>query len=191
MSTNINDIAIVSTSSLHIINHEPFGLPKCELCAKFFKAKTYLKRHIQICHSDRRPHKCTKCEKAFKTAFVLKEHFQSIHSDLRSFKCSSCDKCFKTKSKLTSHIRHVHADIIQLFDCSFCQKSFQCQGKQRTHEERDHLQYALNQPQSLSSNSKKSSRCFGNLTENAYKLMHTKTDFDLDTLDFQLSWLFR
>ena len=78
---------------------------KCKVCAKSFKEKAAVRKHLVI-HSGERLFTCGVCDKSFSRKTVLKTHL-ATHS--RIFKCDVCDTSFAQNVYLTNPLRRVHS----------------------------------------------------------------------------------
>ncbi|XP_071058354.1 zinc finger protein 135-like isoform X2 [Pseudochaenichthys georgianus] len=98
---------------------------RCSQCAKGYRRKSSLKRHI-IIHTRKKPFTCLVCKKSFVSRRYLPIHMQ-IHTGEKPFSCSVCEKSFTQRVHLKGHMR-IHKRE-RPFSCSVCEKSF----TQRVH----------------------------------------------------------
>ena len=90
---------------------------KCEICAKKFKAKLYLKKHLKT-HETSSVFQCEKCEKVFQSKDALRLHIKTKHESIR-FSCSYCSSTFTAKQKMKAH--EAKCKIIIPLKCSYCE----------------------------------------------------------------------
>ena len=103
----------------------------CEMCARSFPTKAYLKIHMRT-HNDKHI-KCTLCTKMFRWESALKSHLAAAHAQTAGlFNCEFCGKQFKDKSNLKSH-RYTHLDV-KPHSCSKCGRGFIRRDMMLTHE---------------------------------------------------------
>ena len=91
---------------------------KCKKCPKTFETLVRLKRHINLCHTDKNL-KCDKCDMVFKHANQLNVHIKMQHTE-KNIKCQYCGKLFSMMNKLKRHIANVHET--GHFACDLCDK---------------------------------------------------------------------
>jgi hypothetical protein len=132
-------------------------------CAKVFKAKITLRRHISAVHLKEaticnncgkevmRSHitlhlqgcnpanindvTCEICNNSFKNVDVKRLHIQVVHNT----PVKGCDKCGKQVKNLESHMRQIHSDSpIRRVPCSQCDKTFATKQSMRKHTEMVH-----------------------------------------------------
>ena len=122
---------------------------QCNECAKVFKRKGYLTRHVQQVHQDEKPLICCICSKVFKIAADLKHHerFHNNPKDLEiedsgnqrantvdslkrrittkgsEYKCRKCNWKFMTSIALQVHNVLIH-DGKAMYWCSACGRRF-------------------------------------------------------------------
>ncbi len=114
-------------SSASNASSKPFA---CEQCAKSFKRRWELHRHMRVHTEDPRPFQCPDCGKFFQTKTTLSSH-QRIHTDEKPFQCGSCDKSFKRKGEVTLHMRTHTGE--RPFQCPYCFKGFKQKGTLTQH----------------------------------------------------------
>ena len=91
----------------------------CQLCAKDFKSKGNLKRHLKDFHSadssERVTYHCDLCKKDFQNRFNLRRHRLGVHGAVtgktRDYPCEICLKVFNYGDNLKRHRRNVHGII--------------------------------------------------------------------------------
>ena len=113
------------------------GIMKCEVCAKTFSKKLYLRRHKQNIHGSPKFH-CPICGRYFKLNHHLKKHLERHEfrklskNEADCFHCDKCvDKWFRRKDLLRKHIKNVHGE--KKFDCNFCGKKFTVKCNMEKH----------------------------------------------------------
>lgn len=102
----------------------------CDLCAKRFKYKSHLKRHILQVHSSSCFFECyfQGCSKSFKTRDSLRNYNKTHYYELH--KCLKCCKLYTGERNLELHIKRIHPSssrpIIKerSFKCSICHKAY-------------------------------------------------------------------
>ena len=81
-------------------------LVECPQCGKKVK---HLQRHIDVEHSEEKPHKCQYCEKAFIWKRLLDNHVDCVHLNARRYPCRyGCDFRFNDQSNRITHERKKH-----------------------------------------------------------------------------------
>ncbi|XP_033231831.1 zinc finger protein 682-like [Belonocnema kinseyi] len=98
----------------------------CEKCARSYKWKRHLNRHLKY-ECDVRPQfRCNFCGKLFKRVGNMNLHVNRVHHKTNSVKSvlrHNCDKCSRSYNWLKDLIRHknlVHAVVKPQFICDFC-----------------------------------------------------------------------
>ena len=126
------DICKKSTPQIsNMISQSIFIEYICEMCARSFPTKAYLKIHMRT-HNDKHI-KCTLCTKMFRWESALKSHLAAAHAQTAGlFNCEFCGKQFKDKSNLKSH-RYTHLDV-KPHSCSKCGRGFIRRDMMLTHE---------------------------------------------------------
>ena len=131
---------MASHSSMHLV--EPGKLPSddkdtdaltsytCPDCARSFKSKSLLQRHLSVVHSEARPFSCEHCPLSFKSATNLRAH-QITHTGERKYSCEICGKLFGYKTSLIQHIK-LHEGQ-KSFACPHCHKKFTQKGNLEEH----------------------------------------------------------
>ncbi|XP_037037228.1 zinc finger protein 2 isoform X2 [Bradysia coprophila] len=103
---------------------------RCEICGKNFTFQQSYHKHL-LYHSDEKPHICCTCGRAFKELSTLHNH-ERIHSGEKPFQCETCDKCFRQRVSYLVH-RRIHTGSMP-YKCTACEKSFRYKVSQRTHK---------------------------------------------------------
>ncbi|XP_035987187.1 zinc finger protein 34 [Fundulus heteroclitus] len=93
---------------------------KCDICGKFWRNNSELKRHYRS-HTGERPFPCQTCGKSFSYFSYLKVHIR-IHTGEKPFLCQTCGKCFSDRSTLMGHKR-IHTGE-RPYSCQTCGKRF-------------------------------------------------------------------
>ncbi|XP_030764348.1 zinc finger protein 808-like isoform X2 [Sitophilus oryzae] len=130
------------------------SLTKCKTCAKVFRDRKRLARHIINHHSD---YNCEICKEQFQSKCDIVSHIRFEHpsshlecsvcenilrcqKDLlghlgnheNSYVCQFCADTLDSKMKLKMHILSMHHQLLSL-SCSFCLKRFENQKILRDH----------------------------------------------------------
>ena len=104
----------------------------CADCARSFKSKSLLQRHLSVVHSEARPYACDHCPLTFKSATNLRAH-QITHTGERKYSCEVCGKLFGYKTSLIQHIKLHEGQNGKSFACPHCQKKFAQKGNLEEH----------------------------------------------------------
>ncbi|CAG8254738.1 unnamed protein product [Penicillium olsonii] len=77
---------------------------ECSICAKRYKRREHLFRHISS-HTSQRPHQCTSCDGSFQRADVLKRHMRTCDggNSRPSNRRRACDRCVRQKKACSAH----------------------------------------------------------------------------------------
>lgn len=81
-------------------------LIKCNVCAKLFKGRASLQRHMQT-HTGNKPFTCDVCQKAFADSHTVTIHMR-LHTGEKPFECDVCDKRFIDKRDVNKHKKRAH-----------------------------------------------------------------------------------
>ncbi|XP_048003040.1 GDNF-inducible zinc finger protein 1-like isoform X2 [Leguminivora glycinivorella] len=115
----------------------------CELCAKTFKWKTSLRKHLETHRIEagqkRRPY-CEPCKMSFTTTSNLQKHVKTsskhqIQLKLRKLK-DSLPEDSTSPEKQRAHIEEIKSSVVeskQHFPCEHCGKKFQWRGNLLRH----------------------------------------------------------
>ena len=96
-------------------NKKIFKSYKCFICAKLFRQKVHLRRHV-ICHTEKRSFSCLVCTKIVRQGDFL-SHI-AVHADDPLYTCQICGKEYVRKCNLINHINaHTGPNI---FKCAIC-----------------------------------------------------------------------
>ena len=118
-----------------------FIFSKCPVCARYFRSKRKLKKHILGEHL--KLFQCSNCDYKIGPKRYLKSHINQVHGvlDIKMHKCNNCH--FKTGKieDLNKHIREVH-DGKQNWLCDICNISFKSKKALRNHEDTNHKCYS-------------------------------------------------
>ena len=95
------------------------GEPKhiCDICSYAFKKKCALKKHVDVVHSNIKPHMCKFCGHRFANSSSLQLH-ERTHTQEKPFKCDLCDKGFISKRYLQYHM--LDHKGIKPYMCEIC-----------------------------------------------------------------------
>ncbi|XP_026722881.1 zinc finger protein 135-like [Athene cunicularia] len=107
---------------------------KCEQCAKVFRWKSNLTRHLWT-HKGEKPYKCQDCGKSFRDSWYLFSH-QRTHTKEKPFVCTTCGKRFSFRCNLIVH-ENIHRRE-KPYACSHCGKTFRDGYHLRRHQESIH-----------------------------------------------------
>ena len=77
----------------------------CPHCAKCFRRRDNLKRHISSCHATNKPYECQECAKKFST---IKQY--NVHIRRHENKCPYCPEVFRVRKDLVKHVVVGHKD---------------------------------------------------------------------------------
>ncbi|MCK5894034.1 MAG: C2H2-type zinc finger protein, partial [Endozoicomonadaceae bacterium] len=99
-------------------DYKPFS---CDTCHKRFARLTYLTKHRNAIHLNRRYYQCDLCSKLLKSQASLEAH-KRIHSREKLFPCEICNKNFTRSSGLNQHMNsHTTKNY---HSCNICKKRF-------------------------------------------------------------------
>ncbi|XP_059619175.1 transcription factor grauzone-like [Phlebotomus argentipes] len=96
----------------------------CPDCGKAFAIKGNLKIHIRQMHTKDYYHVCETCARTFKNKDMLLRHMK-LHTGekIETFPCTLCGHRFSHKSKLKLHMkRHIENESGKIFRCAICDK---------------------------------------------------------------------
>ena len=114
---------LVSNLKAHMFSkHSTEKNHECHLCDKKFKSKAYLKKHVELRHSNFALSTCPYCSKTVKHLsdhLRLQKCFKKPEDDDDiNFTCHKCGKVLLRKQGLEKHMREVHGEMRQ---CDFCE----------------------------------------------------------------------
>ena len=78
----------------------------CDICKKWFRQGSQMKRHKMRVHTNERPYLCERCGFSFLEAGSLKHHMTTVHNKLKQYKCENCVRTFGWLSNLRAHMRN-------------------------------------------------------------------------------------
>ncbi|OWF34703.1 zinc finger protein 208-like [Mizuhopecten yessoensis] len=131
---------------------------KCDSCGRCFSTRGQLSSHMKI-HLRTEFQKCEICAKSYKSKVVLQRHMRSFHttescdicglqinrqlignhklaheneSNSRYFICSVCEDCFKTADSFRTHLE-IHKNDDRPYTCEVCGKTFITVKNLRSH----------------------------------------------------------
>ncbi|XP_033231832.1 zinc finger protein 595-like [Belonocnema kinseyi] len=117
----------------------------CEKCARSYKWKRDLNRHLKY-ECDVNPQfTCNFCGKLFRRKSHMNGHIVQVHQKIDSKKSvlmHKCDKCFRSYASLKTLNRHKrldHAEIKQKFTCHYCGCKMKEKSNLSKHIIRQHL----------------------------------------------------
>lgn len=95
----------------------------CELCGKSYSDYRLYWKHTRT-HSNARPYECDFCAKKFKSKKHLKRHLQihGVFNEDNKFICSICNKAMVKREYFEAHIKQ-HAGEFG-FECKDCHRGF-------------------------------------------------------------------
>ena len=102
----------------------------CEVCAKSFSTKAFLKQH-RLIYEHLEVFPCLVCQKTFSRASSLKTH-KFVHTEVKPHQCTSCRKTFSQVGTLRKHQR-IHTSE-KLYNSTMCTKSFSTTGHLKRHK---------------------------------------------------------
>ncbi len=122
---------------------------KCHLCAKIFRIRSLLKKHLKSCKGakPRAPKMlpvngvfpCSKCHKVFEVQSVLSKHMKNSHVVHYCEGCEPEKVGFDSKTALFEHIRAEHASDPELVcDVEGCDKVLRLKADLQKHKQ-EHL----------------------------------------------------
>ncbi|XP_033208203.1 zinc finger protein 90-like isoform X2 [Belonocnema kinseyi] len=121
-----NKLSIYKEQTFQELEQIPEKKFKCEKCARSYKWKSHLNRHLRY-ECDVNPQFiCKFCGKQFRRKSHMSEHIVQVHQKINSKKSvlmHKCDKCFRSYASsktLNRHKRLDHAEIKQNFTCHIC-----------------------------------------------------------------------
>lgn len=105
----------------------PFECPKC---ARRFRLKENMSKHIETTHSDNKPFACEVCQMRFKRSGALRLHCQRAHEGEKGrrgvaarqatkYSCSTCGKNFTHRTMLQRHEKE-HVAVVEEYNCKLC-----------------------------------------------------------------------
>ncbi|XP_074656905.1 uncharacterized protein LOC141910087 [Tubulanus polymorphus] len=115
---------------LHVMNHTGFRPFICEFCAKGFKTRAELKKHMLKHETSGGPLQCEYCEKTLWRRENMDLHMRT-HTGDKLFKCGVCDKLWTTRHALKQH-ELTHTDH-KPFVCEHCGKTCSNKGNLGKH----------------------------------------------------------
>ena len=101
--------------------HEKIKNYKCEICDKFFYAKSCLKRHQSEVHGSQKV-RCNQCPLMFSNKGNMERHVKMVHEMIKNYKCESCTKSFFAKADQETYHSEVHDG--QKVKCNECSMMF-------------------------------------------------------------------
>ncbi|XP_054083320.1 zinc finger protein 85 [Zeugodacus cucurbitae] len=117
------------------IERDPPSCFSCPQCARTFKSRFKLNRHIKIHRplAEKRIFPCPQCDRKFQTKDYVFRHIKFVHEDIRPFICEECGECTRTETTLREHML-IHTDYAP-FECEICKKGFKNQARLKNHME--------------------------------------------------------
>lgn len=77
-------------------------IAKCGICQKTFAEDVHLKRHIYLCHTERRPYECHDCGHKANKKSTLAVHMRR-HTGEKPYQCDVCAKRFSQSVDYRKH----------------------------------------------------------------------------------------
>ena len=117
---------------------------QCDQCAKVFRYKRNLERHIQYKHNQMDVFKCEECGVQYKNKCDLKYHKTNTHKVIEGthtfagqefskvYSCRICSINFKRKNLLTRHLA-THFEAKEKLSCEHCGKKYGRDDTLRQH----------------------------------------------------------
>ena len=90
---------------------------ECEICSRAF-SKERLKFHMKL-HDTLNSFTCDKCAKVFRNKPALEKHMTNNHLSEKKFTCATCGKSFKKLTILKQH-EEIHNPIKIYVQCEIC-----------------------------------------------------------------------
>lgn len=75
---------------------------RCLFCGKGFGEELHLKRHIYVCHTDRKPYECHECGYKANKKATLEVHIRR-HTGERPYQCDKCPRRFTQSVDYRKH----------------------------------------------------------------------------------------
>ena len=110
---------------------------KCNTCAKIFKKKRNLRRHM-LTHTSICDISCDKCDSMFISKDTLVQHKGKVHYLPCVYICPTCTKECRTKDKLKTHVtKHSNIRAFPCRDLCGFRKRFKTTKARNAHEKLD------------------------------------------------------
>ena len=112
----------------------------CPHCAKQYRHKTNLNRHLKS-HLNVRAHECPRCDSKFDRKDHLLGHIRAVH-ERPAHECPRCDSKFDQQDQLQRHIYVVHEQPASLssFQCPHCPVAFTRKDNLTAHVKKFHTE---------------------------------------------------
>ena len=97
---------------------------KCSYCGYDTSELSWIIKHYDTWHPDKKVFPCKTCGKLFTRKYDLERHLKEAHTKTEEDKieCSHCEYSTNRKSDLRKHVESMHNK--PNFACGICNKSF-------------------------------------------------------------------
>ena len=110
----------------------------CDICAKSFRTKTHLQRHIKTVHENStKDFKCESCKKSFVRQDLLKCHVKIVHEKPNLVATTALVKCTRENCDFEGSATGLSKHLKKHNDCEKCGKNFS--GSQAKRNLKNHM----------------------------------------------------